>query len=73
MEGSDWTNKRFFVCLIAKEKEHISYYDMVLKMNANFKLIAKPSPDAVEIYDSLAERYRKLEQQLESKEQENGH
>lgn len=40
---------------------------MVLKLNGNFKLVAKPSPDAGEIYDSLAERYRKLEDKLESK------
>lgn len=51
----------------AKEKETTSYYDMVLKLNANFKLVTKPSPDAGEIYDSLAERYRKLEDKLESK------
>lgn len=50
----------------AQENETTSYYDMVFKLNSNFKLIAKPSPDVEEIYDALAERYRKLEDQLEN-------
>lgn len=52
----------------AQERTTTSYYDMVLQLNSNFKLIAKPSPDAEEIYDAMAERYRKLEQALESKQ-----
>lgn len=50
----------------ASEKDTTSYYDMVLKLNTNFKLISKPSQDAGEIYDSMADRYRKLEQRLEN-------
>ena len=53
---------------LAKEKQNISYYDMVLKLNSNFTLIAKPSSDAGEIYDNMVERCRKLEKRLENDE-----
>lgn len=46
-----------------------SFYDMALKLNANYKLMAKPSADAAEVYDALAERYRRLEALVAQKQQ----
>ena len=51
----------------AQSKAQTTFYDMVLRLNSNFKLAAKPFQDSDEIYASLAERYRKLEANIADK------
>lgn len=48
----------------AAEKETINYYEMTEKLKTKFKFIANASTDAKQIYGSMAERYRNLENEL---------